>query len=158
MLGFAAAASLSILLGLHLDHADRVAVRHYTADLHQVRAVVLGDDAGRRNAAGDSYTGQVRWTDAAGAVHQLRATVLGTAGSGSTVVVWLDAEGRPVTPPTSTAESAGRAVFLGFLAFLGSLTLVATTVSLGRAGLDRADLRDWQRNWQRVAPVWTGRP
>ena len=157
-LGLAAAASLSVLLALHLDHVDRAAVQRYTTDLRQVQAVAVGDAAQQRTAAGAAYVSPVRWTDAAGATHQARAVVPGTADAGSTVALWLDSEGRPATPPTSTADSTGKATFLGFLAFLCSVTLVTTTVSSRRARLDRTDLQGWELDWQRVEPAWTARP
>ncbi|MHA6757999.1 Rv1733c family protein [Streptacidiphilus sp. PAMC 29251] len=157
LLGLAAAASLSFLLALHIDHDDRAGVQRYTAALRQVQAVAIGDADQQRIAAGAKYVSPVRWTDAAGATHQARAVVPGTADAGSTVAVWLDAKGRPVTPPTSAADSAGKATFIGFLAFLGAVSLITTAVSFGRARLDRADLQGWELDWQRVEPAWTAR-
>ena len=157
LLGLATAASVSVLLALHIDQEERAAVQRYTAGLQQVQATTTSD-ADQQSEAGASHVSQVRWTDAAGAIHQARAIVPGTANPGSRVTVWLDAEGIPATPPTTTADSTGKAAFLGFLTFLCSVTLITTTVSLSRARLDRADLQGWELDWQRVAPAWTARP
>ncbi|MFF8598011.1 hypothetical protein ACF065_05500 [Streptomyces sp. NPDC015232] len=77
---------------------------------------------------------------------------------GRTVTVWVDDVGAPARPPASTAD-------LALLPALAGGTVVAGAVAASGAGIgtllrrrsDRLRLAAWDREWEQVEPVWSGR-
>jgi len=153
LLGLACAAALCTAAALHLYQADRAETARYQARLHEVRAVALSGAV--ETAIGTPYTVQVRWTDAAGTVHQARAAVPGSTTAGSTVQLWLDADSRPAAAPATTAESMSDAGAIGLILLAGSALLLTATHNVLRSLTDRADLRRWERDWRLTEPAWS---
>ncbi|MHA6758440.1 Rv1733c family protein [Streptacidiphilus sp. PAMC 29251] len=158
LLGLAVAAGLSALGALGLYQHDRGHAQRYAARLHQVPAVALTAANQRSVGVGAGFTALVRWTDASGRTHQAQASVdPGTTAAGDRVTVWLDHAQRVSAPPTTAADSTGRAILLGGLLLAGSGSLVLTAGTLARAQLNRTDLRNWDRDWQHIEPTWSRR-
>jgi hypothetical protein len=157
VLCLAVAVGLSVLLAFAHYQVDRAGAQRVAATLHEVHAVAL-TDADRLHSLPDAvFTAEVRWTAPGGASQQARAGVKPTTAAGDRVTVWLDRNGHPATPPTSTADSAGNAAFLGLLVLIGSTSVLMAGGAFARARLASADMCHWEQDWQQVAPEWTGR-
>ncbi|MFJ9733368.1 hypothetical protein ACIRUL_18760 [Streptomyces sp. NPDC101171] len=96
----------------------------------------------------------VRWTDAAGSVHQARTKMLPDALAGTRLTVWTDGADRVVAKPLGRTEAAVQAALTGVL--FGPLA--AGTIWAGgrllRAELVRRRLTEWDEEWKRVGPEW----
>jgi hypothetical protein len=85
-------------------------------------------------------------------------TGLVLSGSGSPagvgVGIWLDQDGRPVSPP----PGSGRAVLAGAMSAGQVLIVGGAVLSLLRVGTRRVitarNLKRWEREWARVGPDW----
>jgi len=79
------------------------------------------------------------------------------AKAGSTVSVWLDAQGERTSQPLTGGDVMARSVGVAVVTFLG-LSLLAVAVQLSfRMALDRGRIRRWAREWAAVEPGWTHR-
>ncbi|TXS33604.1 hypothetical protein EAO71_02590 [Streptomyces sp. ms191] len=76
---------------------------------------------------------------------------------GHTVTVWVDDAGSPARPPRSTADRA-LVSLSGGTAAAGVVGAAGTgMVLLVRRRTEGRRLADWEREWERVEPVWSGR-
>lgn len=153
----ATTAALSALLALGLYHDDRASALRYAATLHRTTAVALTDADQNHGGFGAGSTAVLSWTSPSGSRHQARAATAASTLTGDKVTVWLTRADQVVAPPTSVADSTGRAILLGSLTLLGSGTLVLAGGTLARSRLSRADLRNWELDWQHTEPTWTRR-
>jgi hypothetical protein len=149
---------MSALLALALFQGDRASVARYAAGLHRVEGVAVTDAGQPQTGAGTTYHAEVRWTDPAGATHRADAVVDATTTAGAKVTVWLDHADRPRTPPTGVVDSAGKAAFLGAVTLICAGAVVLGAGSAARTRLNRADLLEWDQEWELVEPAWTRRP
>ncbi|MFF6998933.1 hypothetical protein ACFY93_28820 [Streptomyces sp. NPDC008313] len=132
------------------------------ADRHPVRAVVL-THAPRGPAADESGShgipATVRWATPDGTQRTGRTRVSPDPDTGlrrgSPVTVWLDTRGALTAPPTGRTEAAIEAAVFGSGAALGLTGAAFGAASLGRWTLDRRRLAQWQREWERVGPLWS---
>jgi hypothetical protein len=157
VLGLVASAGLSVLVALALYQDDRSASHRYAATLHQVQAVAVSDADQQHGGLGGDFSAVVRWTDPSGKAHQTRAAADPATLTGDKVAVWLDSTDQVAAPPTNVADSAGKAVVLGSLALVTAATLVSAMGSVARSRLNQADIRNWDREWEKTEPAWTRR-
>ncbi|MFC1432154.1 hypothetical protein ACEZDB_16015 [Streptacidiphilus sp. N1-3] len=157
VLALTATAAVSVLLALGLYQHDRAHALRYAATLHRTQAVALSDADQQSGGLGADFTALVRWTGPTGAERQARAAADPGTVTGDRVTVWLDRAGQVAAPPTSAADSSGRATLLGCLALTGGGALVLAGSALTRTCLNRVDLRNWDRAWAAAEPAWTGR-
>jgi len=157
VLAFTVTAALSTLIALGLYQGDRAHSLRHAATLHQARAVALTGADQQRGGTDAGFTALVRWTGPSGTQQRARAAVDPGTIAGDKVTVWLDRADRVAAPPTSAADSAGRATLFGCLALSGGGTLVLAGGSLARSRLNRTDLRNWDRDWEDTEPAWTQR-
>ncbi|MEW1905819.1 hypothetical protein [Streptomyces sp. NPDC086147] len=76
---------------------------------------------------------------------------------GQDVSVWVDDAGFPVRPPGDTADRA-LAAFSGGVTAAGVAGLAgAGTLVLVRRTAEGRRYAAWEREWERVEPVWSGR-
>ncbi|MEU9997509.1 hypothetical protein [Streptomyces sp. NPDC050848] len=76
---------------------------------------------------------------------------------GRTVTIWVDDAGVPVRPPGSAADRALTSLS-GGMAAAGAVGVTgAAVVFLVRRGTDGHRLAAWEREWEQVEPVWSGR-
>jgi len=158
-LGLVAALALAVLAGVISDRIERAATVRAAEQLHQVQAVEIGNAVPSRSGISVTYTAEVRWTDPAGTgpTRQAVAPVPAFDTAGSRVSLWVDAAGRVHPAPASADVSAGDSVVIGGLALLVLVPSVEVARYLAARRLDRADQRNWESEWQRVEPEWTGR-
>lgn len=157
VLAVTATAALAALLAVGFYHQDRAAAQRQAAALHRTQAVALTDADQGHGGYGAGFSAVLRWTDPSGATRQGRAAVDAATVTGAGVPVWLDSADRPTAPPTTAADSTSMAILLGGLVLVTGASLVLAGASLARSRLGRADLRDWEREWNRIEPAWTRR-
>ncbi|MFJ8632029.1 hypothetical protein [Streptomyces sp. NPDC093568] len=143
-------------------HEDAGAtVQKQRDDRRQVRAEVVGRtspaipmaQSGRQPSANMT----VRWTDPATGTRTDTARVPAGTRTGQTVDVWLDSRGRTVAPPPDRTAVWQHTVTIGVCATAGAaaVTLLAHTVV--RHTAMRRRLAEWEEEWARTEPQWTGR-
>jgi len=100
---------------------------------------------------------RVRWAAPDGTPHTGTITVAWGANTGSTVMVWVDASGRPAGPPLRLSQARGQTVLAAVLApiMLGLLLLCAG--GLAHTALARRRMKAWDFDWQITEPQWTRR-
>jgi hypothetical protein len=149
------------LVGAMMWNASGATAREVAGHRHLVQATVTGavtvpppstpDTLGQRYAAPAvwTYPGQTRQT---GTVPVTRQTPVG-----GKVTVLVDDKGRPAWPAASASERAAAAVTGGL--WSGSL-VVGVGIGcrfLARRRVSPDRLNAWEREWEEVEPVWSGR-
>ncbi|MFJ6632828.1 hypothetical protein ACIQMR_15760 [Streptomyces sp. NPDC091376] len=128
----------------------------------RVQAVLLADappPITSSEGTGDSgrYAVPVRWTAPDGSAGQGVAPVHAGLRRGDRADVWLDARGRVTAPPRNDAEIWLEASAAGSGAAAGVvLVFVSVRVAVRRAA-DHRRMDEWEQDWARTEPVWTGR-
>jgi hypothetical protein len=97
-----------------------------------------------------------QWVYPAGHVHNAPDLVPAGTAVGERLPLWVDDAGRPVPSPRPTAAERTGSAAAGILAATAAIALGGG--ALARGILDRRDLRAWEREWNRVGPLWSGRP
>ena len=74
--------------------------------------------------------------------------------TGSTVAIWIDKAGQPVDPPVSSSRAVGMGLGFGAGSWIGLGLILLLVLRLGVRALDKRRRADWDRDWERVAPIW----
>lgn len=74
------------------------------------------------------------------------------ANAGSTVTTWVDAAGRPVTPPLTGTQITEQGVAAGVAAGVGVAVVLLSAWLLARRWLDRRRHAAWDAAWRAIAP------
>lgn len=138
--------------------------RQQTATRHQVDAVVVArlPAEHKRSTAESSISGDVvggrsrlQWrapdgSPRTGTAHTSRPV-------GTHLKVWVDDSWAIAGMPQTRVQTIGTTAF----AVAGALAAVGLPLALGqmlmRRRFDRRRLADWEAEWSRIAPRWTGR-
>ncbi|MFC8434968.1 hypothetical protein [Streptomyces sp. NPDC057253] len=133
---------------------DDLATRR--AAVHAVSAVLIEDADGTpavtEDGIGDTVHAKVRWTAADGSAHTgLTRTEPGRA-KGSSVTVWIDRRGDLARAPLTAGEARLQSALAGVLVAVGTGAVAFGCGRLARLRLDRRRMRDWESEWERVAP------
>ncbi|MFF7214655.1 hypothetical protein ACFZAU_29635 [Streptomyces sp. NPDC008238] len=97
------------------------------------------------------------WEYPRGRAHSGRVPVGRPVEAGDRIRIWVDDRGSPAPEPRSTAAARGAGLVLGVTSLL-LWSAVAWGVHHCVAALAlRARLRTWEREWERVEPLWSGR-
>ncbi|TCC08469.1 hypothetical protein [Kribbella soli] len=126
------------------------------AVLHEVSARTLGSTERMvPSAPGDVLSrARVSYTDPQGVDREATASVAMGTKAGVEVTIWIDSSGSIVTAPRSRSDSAAFGVAAGIFTVLGSWLLLWGLFGLARLPLDRRRSRDWDAEWDTVAPRW----
>jgi hypothetical protein len=153
---------LAVVIGVqvHSNVLDRARVE--MAARTSASAVLLADTpqmAGTEGGEGRSPMAEVavRWVGRDGAERVGEVRVQPPRYAGETVTVWTDRTGNLVPPPTTPVEAhfaAAAAAGLVLLALSGVLAALWNAIRRGTMALSRVQ---WEREWQQVEPVWSGR-
>ncbi|GGU95406.1 hypothetical protein GCM10010275_36620 [Streptomyces litmocidini] len=76
---------------------------------------------------------------------------------GRTVTIWVDDTGAPARPPGSTVDRALTSLSGGSVAAASVGGIVAGSLLLVRRRTEARRLAVWEREWEQVEPVWSGR-
>ncbi|MFF0745444.1 hypothetical protein ACFYVL_34100 [Streptomyces sp. NPDC004111] len=141
------------------DAAATEAARQRAA-LHVVRATVVRSDPAPTAAYGSGQTRHpvtVRWRGPDGAQRVAVVRTRTDTPVGSRTDVWLDAAERAVTGPPSGVELGTAAVAVGSVTAIGGWLTAAGLWCAVRASAHRRRLAEWERDWARTEPRWSGR-
>ncbi|PWI17947.1 hypothetical protein DI272_30155 [Streptomyces sp. Act143] len=128
------------------------------AQVHPV-AAVLTQNAPKTptvtTSGGDTRVwAKARWTDSDGVTRTSLVKVEPGSAAGTSVEVWTDRAGNPVTTPVTAADARVQSVLVGVSVALVAGTTVIGCGRLARFRLDRARMREWETEWARVGPQW----
>ncbi|MER6138508.1 hypothetical protein ABT174_00405 [Streptomyces sparsogenes] len=141
----------------------RAAAEHQRQTLRLTTAVLTHDapdhpEPGSAEARENRYPATVRYTDPDGRIRTAETDVLPGLGAGSSVEVWVDADGAIAEPPMSAEQIRSRTMGWGLVAFL-TVTLAGAAAYRGVAAfLRRRNLAQWDDKWAETAPRWTTSP
>jgi hypothetical protein len=114
----------------------------------------LTEDA-HSTSGSDNAAATVSWTGPSGELREAVVPVAPSAREGSTVSVWVDADGqrtgRPLTDADVTVGTVGHVVWT----LLGIWFVAVAGYCSFRRMLDRHRLRRWTEEWAAVGPVWS---
>lgn len=141
-------------LGTRIYAAGSAAAAAETATRHATTAVVRENVAIPANGsmANDAYA---TWSGPDGRTHVGDIPLPAGTEVGARTVVWVDASGRPTSPPRSHTDTIVIATDAGLGAAAGSGALLLLVFAAARRLLDRARLTRWDAEWQLVARKWT---
>jgi hypothetical protein len=95
-----------------------------------------------------------RWRAADGSARNGTVPANTGAVTGATVAIWIDQSGQPVDPPESSGSAVGMGLGLGAGSWIGLGLGLLLVLRLGVRALDKRRRADWERDWERVAPIW----
>jgi hypothetical protein len=143
-------------VGTSVRNSLNASAAQQRALLHEVRARTLESTEGMvPSAPGDVLArAGVSYTDPQGVDREGTASVVMGTKAGAEVTIWLDRSGNIVTAPRSGADSAAFGAGAGISSVLGSWLLLWGLFGLARLPLNRRRVREWDAEWQTVAPRW----
>ncbi|HEY7487154.1 MAG TPA: hypothetical protein VH912_22045 [Streptosporangiaceae bacterium] len=101
------------------------------------------------------YRGRIQWRAADGSVRS--GTVITAKPVGGHLQVWVDKSGAITGAPQTRTLTIGTTGFAG----AGGLAAVGLPLAFGyalvRRRFERRRFADWDAEWSRIAPLWTGR-
>ncbi|WNM31221.1 hypothetical protein RKE30_12770 [Streptomyces sp. Li-HN-5-11] len=134
--------------------ADQVFAQQ-RAERTPLPAVLLDDVPRAATGMGrDLASARVRWTTSDGATHSGMTLVTTGKQAGSTVRIWIDAQGKLSTQPPTPTRAAVEAGLFGVAAALAVSGVVFGIGGYGRWYLDRRRIQRWDREWALVGPKW----
>jgi hypothetical protein len=156
----AATPAAMILVGDTAHRHWQETARHQTATRHHTPAVLLQDaprhpEPGSDEAKQVLYAVTVRYTDPRGRIRTARTDVEPALPAGSTVRVWVGAEGKITGAPLTSEQVRDRA--MGWAVVAAMTVALLGTAAYAYAGrmLERRNLARWDAAWARTAPRWT---
>lgn len=150
----------AMLTGQWAYQKGAAAEQAQAGDRHEVRARVLDTErAGSASADGTAVHSRatLRWTGPDGRTHRGSERVSTATDKGDTVPVWVDAQGRKVSPPLTHSQVVANAVSTGLLTVAGAAVLLGGVWYLLRRRLDRVRMDEWEAEWLAVSTRWDDR-
>ncbi|MFF7281083.1 hypothetical protein [Streptomyces griseorubiginosus] len=156
----AATPAAMILVGETAHGHGKKTARHQIATRHHIPAVLVHDAPGHPEPGSDEakkalYPVTVRFTDPGGHTRTAKADVEPALTAGSTVRLWVDAEGKLTDAPLTTKQVRDRAIGYAVLAAMTVALLGAAAYAYAHHRLERHNLAEWDAAWARTAPRWT---
>ena len=163
---------LSVVAVLGLGVALVVGLSEFAAGMDRARvesatrtpaAATLVADAPR---ASESFTGMplvqvpatVTWTAPDG-TRKVGTAVVGVGTrAGSTVPVWLTGDGEMTSAPATPSGAVGLGVGAGLAVLVMDACVIAAAWPAARRLTLALNVRAWEREWERVEPLWSRPP
>ncbi|WP_182880654.1 hypothetical protein [Microbispora sp. H10949] len=158
--GFVAAALVAVLLAVWpAALAARAAYGGGPAAGQGARHLVEATLTGEATAsAADAHVllgaTAARWTLPDGGVREGMVPAALLLRDGPRARLWIDGQGRPVTPPPHRAEMTARAGLAASGVMAAAVALAAACLVLTRRRLDRARYREWDAAWADADQRW----
>jgi hypothetical protein len=151
---FLAGAPLAATAAGHLAYGAATHAAHaQQATWHLVPAVLLTSvPAGWWDYAPDM---RASWRAPDGTRRTGTVPAPADAKAGETVMVWVDAAGRPTDPPLRRYQVRGQAVLAAVLAPVVLGLILLCTGQLAHAMLTRRRLAAWEADWRATGPQWS---
>jgi hypothetical protein len=150
----------AMLTGQWAYQKGAAAEQAQAGDSHEVRARVVDTrSVGSASADGTAMqsSATVRWAGPDGRSHRDTLRVSTATDKGDTVPVWIDAQGRQVSPPLTHSQVVANAVTTGLLTVAGAAVLLGGVWYLLRRRLDRVRMDEWEAEWLTVSTRWDDR-
>jgi hypothetical protein len=143
-------------IGTSVGHASDESAARQRAVLRQVKATTLEDTERHVPSAPGDVLSQARvsYIDANGIAREGTTSVVIGTKAGDEVTVWLDANGVIVAAPRTNSDAVALGTAAGLSTLAGSWLLLWGAVRLALVPLKRSRFRDWDAEWQAVAPRW----
>ncbi|MFI6010022.1 hypothetical protein ACIBAG_14565 [Streptomyces sp. NPDC051243] len=152
---------VGVVVGWWAHDDARTTAREHRAGHRHVRAEAVGAAAdafppaqGGRQPSAEMT---VRWTEPGDGPRTATARVPAGTRAGERVDVWLDDRGRSVPPPPDGTAIWQHTVVLGACATGGAVAVILLGHCAVRHAAMRRRLDEWEREWARTEPAWTGR-
>ncbi len=100
----------------------------------------------------------VEWRLRDGSTGTGRVPVERGTRAGARVMIWLDAQGKPVGSPGEPSDAVAAGVMVAVTGWLVAGGLLALAYYGAIRLLDRNRARSWEREWTRVEPEWRNQP
>jgi hypothetical protein len=144
----------AVIAGVQVYGAGLRAERAERAAWHQVPAVLLVTVPAPRYAGYEASV-PARWTAPAGARRTGQVTAPPGARAGDTVMLWVDASGRPTGSPLQPVQVMAQAIQAGAIAAAAAFSVLLCVGVLTHRALFRRRLAAWDAEWWAVGPRWT---
>jgi hypothetical protein len=144
-------ASHAYVNGQRAENRERAAYRRVPATVVRIGKV-------RANGAGlfIGATVRLRWSDAGGRTREGTADIRHRARAGSELPVWINSGGALSRPPRAHGRTRSDTVWAGVAGTTGVATPGIVIYMIARRRLDQCRYGQWESDWARVAPLWTG--
>ncbi|MFJ5547459.1 hypothetical protein [Streptomyces sp. NPDC093225] len=160
---FALACVLAVIAGvlaaLTVRAADTRSTQEQARHRHRVTATITAEPTliGPTRFGVLGTTAHATWQYPAGAEHTGTIPVASRTHAHDRVPLWVDDEGAAVPRPSSATDIDLDAAGVG--ASVCALTALCTgaAVHVRLRRVEAGVLRDWDREWEQVEPLWTGR-
>lgn len=152
--------SAGVWTGVSLYDTARSEADRQRAAHHVVRATVVRSAPDPSAAYGTGRTAHrvaVRWTSPDGTPRVAVVRVAAGTPAGGGTDVWLDASENVVEAPSTGAELWTVAIGTGWVTAVGGCLPVAGIWWALRAAARRRRTAEWERDWARTEPLWSGR-
>lgn len=143
-------------VGTSVTNASEQSADRQRAVLREVRATTLeGTERDVPSAPGDVLSRvRVSYVDANGLPREgMTSVVIGTK-AGAEVTIWNDRSGAVAVAPRSRSDSTAFGVAAGLSTLAVCWLLLWGAVRLSLVPLNRGRSREWDAEWQAVAPRW----
>ncbi|ODT97606.1 MAG: hypothetical protein ABS81_29840 [Pseudonocardia sp. SCN 72-86] len=153
---------LALPIGLLAHGWERSRSEDAAERLVPVTAVVLQPDAAPATLPDPTDTAMttsrvVRYSAPDGTVHTSTLPVAIGAPDEATMQLWVDRHGVVGEPPSSPDVARNVGIVLAIAWLVVAWTVVALIAITVRMRLDETDSEQWDREWARVEPLWSGR-
>ncbi|MEU5538943.1 hypothetical protein [Streptomyces sp. NPDC020362] len=141
--------------GLTAYGASMRTMRAQAAERHAVTARLTSDVLG--NTRVSQQPAQIRWTERNGVVRTGTTLVEPGTPKNTIVRVWVDRDGTITSPPMNAVGAKADGWFVGGMAALGTVAGSYAARAAVRVSLNRRRYAQWEREWDQVEPLWSGR-
>ncbi|MFG2305383.1 hypothetical protein [Actinacidiphila glaucinigra] len=150
---------VSLYVGFAVHRAERAQALAERGHRHLVAGTALAASGPvfHEHGMGSLPPASAGWEYPRGRRHTGRVPVGRPVEAGDRIRIWVDDRGAPAPEPRSTAGARGAALVLGVTSFLLWSSLAWGVHRAVAALALRGRLRSWEREWERVEPVWSGR-
>lgn len=151
---FVIGGTLAALIGGRWAYDAALRVRHdELAASHRVPAVLL--TTASQQPSGYYASAKAWWRTPDGARHTGEVSALQGTAAGTTVKVWVTADGRLTGPPLQPMQVQGQGVLAGVLAVM-AVALVLSGAGLAvHSAAERRRMSAWDDEWRAIGPKWS---
>ncbi|MEX0172082.1 hypothetical protein [Streptomyces sp. LMG1-1-1.1] len=150
----------AVVAGMLWNTGNRVE-RSLAAHRHHVQATTTGragePSAAARQGVATSAVAPAVWEYPDHIRRSGSVPVPPRTPQGRTVSIWVDDQGAPTRPPGGTANLALTALTGGTATAAAVGAAGAGVLTLVRRRTEGRRLASWEREWEQVEPIWSGR-
>ncbi|GLW03095.1 hypothetical protein ACIP46_02845 [Streptomyces lavendulae] len=160
LLSSLAAVVCGVLAGLAVWDADSRAAQELARHRHPITATTVSaaePGTGSQSGGRTETVAQVVWHYPATATHTGKISVPLQTRAGESVQLWVDDAGTVAEAPRSGADRGVSAAFAGVSVACVIALSAGAAVHFRLRLVEVRSLARWERDWEVVEPVWSGR-